>query len=342
VSLLDTLSGAADALGNAFAEAQQALFESVVQPLLFHAGLASFISDGYDATGWLLVGLLQIGVMLLLIAPLQRWLPDEAAPAGPAERAERRQAVAVDVLYTLIHRLGLFRVAMFFAVDPLFNALFGWLAVHGVDGWHLDQWIAPWWPGVSDTQLAGFLAYLLVFDLMNYLLHRAQHQFDWWWALHALHHSQRHVTMWSDSRNHLLDSLIVDALFVLVARIIGVAPGKFVALIALSQLVENLSHANLRLGFGWLGERLLVGPAFHRRHHAIGVGHESQGRGTLGGCNFAVLFPLWDVLAGTADFRHDSGPSGIRDQLPEEGGRDYGRGFWAQQRLGLLRLFGRA
>ncbi|MBQ0961231.1 sterol desaturase family protein [Ideonella sp. 4Y11] len=342
MSLIDSLNAAVDALTGAFGDAQQALFEGVVQPLLFHAGLGSFISDGFDATGWLLVGLLQITAMLLLIAPLQRWRPDEAPAATPQARAERRRAVRVDVLYTLIHRLGLFRVALFFAVDPLFNALFGWLAVHGVDGWHLDQWIAPWWPGVSDTQLAGFLVYLLVFDLLNYGLHRAQHQFNWWWALHAVHHSQRHVTMWSDSRNHLLDSLIVDAVFVLAARVIGVAPGQFVALIALSQLVENLAHANLRLSFGWLGERLLVGPAFHRRHHAAGLGHESHGKGTLGGCNFAVLFPLWDWLLGTADFRHDNGPCGIRDQWPDEGARDYGGGFWAQQRLGLLRLWGRA
>ncbi|MBN8487512.1 MAG: sterol desaturase family protein [Burkholderiales bacterium] len=342
MSLFDAAVGALDAAGNAFAEAQQALFEGLVQPLLFHAGLGSFIADGFDATGWLLVGLLQLAVMLLLIAPLQRWRPAQTPASSADERAQRRQAVHVDVLYTLIHRLGLFRVALFFAVDPLFNALFGWLAVQGVDGWHLDQWIAPWWPGATDTQLVGFLAYLLVFDLLNYVLHRAQHQFNWWWALHAVHHSQRHVTMWSDSRNHLLDSLIVDVVFVLVARVIGVAPGQFVALIALSQLVENLAHADVRLNLGWLGERLLVGPTFHRRHHAAGIGHESQGRGTLGGCNFAVLFPLWDLLGRTADFRHDNGPCGIRDQWPDEGARDYGRGFWAQQRLGLMRLFGRA
>jgi hypothetical protein len=30
----------------------------------------------------------------------------------------------------------------------------------------------------------------------------------------------------------------------------------------------------------------------------------------------------------------------VRDQLPEEGGRDYGRGFWRQQWLGLIRLVG--
>ena len=273
-------------------------------------------------------------MLLAVIGPLQRW--------RPLQPMLDRAAVRTDILYTLLHRLGLFRVAMFFAVDPLWNALWGWLAVHGVTGWQLDTLIAPLWPGVSDTALAAFVVYLVVFDFANYLVHRGQHQFDWWWALHAVHHSQRQMTMWTDNRNHLLDSVIVDLVMVQIGHAIGVAPGQFVAVVALSQLIENLSHANLRLGFGWLGERLLVSPHYHRIHHSLGIGHESHGKGTLGGHNFSVLLPVWDLLFGTARFEGDDIATGIRDQLPEEGGRDYGRGFWAQQRLGLLRLVGRA
>ncbi len=112
------------------------------------------------------------------------------------------------------------------------------------------------------------------------------------------------------------------------------------AVVAITQLLESLSHTNTRLSFGWLGERLLVSPRFHRQHHAIGIGHESHGPGTLGGCNFAVLFPVWDLLFGTARFDGRYEPTGIRDQLPEQGARNYGEGFWAQQWLGLRRLLG--
>ena len=38
-----------------FHDAQQALFEGAVQPLLFAAGLGNLLEDGYRATGWLLV-----------------------------------------------------------------------------------------------------------------------------------------------------------------------------------------------------------------------------------------------------------------------------------------------
>jgi sterol desaturase/sphingolipid hydroxylase (fatty acid hydroxylase superfamily) len=116
-----------------------------------------------------------------------------------------------------------------------------------------------------------------------------------------------------------------------VALAIGVPGNQFVLLVLLMRFVESLSHANLRLGFGALGDRLLVSPRFHRIHHGIGVGHE----GTARGCNFATLFPVWDVLFGTANFGRDFPATGIRDQLD---GADYGRGFLAQQWKALSRL----
>ena len=45
-------------------------------------------------------------------------------------------------------------------------------------------------------------------------------------------------------------------------------------------------RVNERLSFGPVFGRLLVSPAYHRLHHAIGYGHESAGAGSLGGHNF--------------------------------------------------------
>ncbi len=325
---------ALDGLSRGFGSAQQSLFENIVQPLMFRFGFANLLEDGFAATGWLLVGLIQLLVMVVVFGSLQRLRPVEAVTD--------RQAIRVDILYTLIHRLGLFRLVLFFSIDPLWDIVFGQMSLAGWGGVHLDSSLAPWLPGVTDTAWFAFLAYLVVFDFVDYWLHRAQHQFGWWWALHSLHHSQRQMTMWSDNRNHLLDDLLRDIVFVVLARMIGVAPGQFVAIVALTQLVESLSHANLRLSFGTIGERLLVSPRFHRLHHSIGLGHESNGRGSLGGHNFAVLFPIWDVVFRTANFEPRYDPTGIRDQLPEAGGRDYGKGFWSQQWRGLLRLAGAA
>jgi len=311
-----------------FSVVQQWLFETVVQPLAFGLGAGNLLEVAYNGTGWLVMGLLQIVVLLAVIGPLQRrW---------PAEPLAGRRAICVDVLYTLIHRLGLFKLVMFFTAENWLESGIGQLRTQGLPTFHLDQL----WPGVTDGALASFVIYLVLFDFVNYWYHRAQHQFNWWWALHSLHHSQRQMTMWSDNRNHLLDDVLRDLLFVVIAILIGVGPGQFVALVALGQLSESFQHANLRLWFGRVGERLWVSPRFHRLHHSIGIGHESHGPSTLGGYNFGVLLPWWDTLFGTANFEQRYDATGVRDQVERQ--RNYGDGFWSQQWLGVKRLFGRA
>jgi sterol desaturase/sphingolipid hydroxylase (fatty acid hydroxylase superfamily) len=312
---------------DAFANVQTLLFENVIQPIAFEVGVGNLLDVAFEGTGWLLVGLIQIAVMVCLIAPLERWRPLERHPDA--------SAVRVDVIYTLIQRLGLFKLFMFFTFENAIETGFGALRVAGFPTLNIDAI----WPGVTDQAAVSFVLYLLVLDGVHYFIHRGQHHFNQWWALHALHHSQRHMTMWTDNRNHLLDDVITAMLLSLIAKLIGVGPGQFVALVAVSQLCENFQHANFKCSFGWLGDRLLISPRFHRLHHGIGIGHESAGRQTLGGHNFGVLFPWWDMLFNTADFSNRYEATGIRDQVEE--GRDYGQGFWAQQRLGLARLFER-
>jgi sterol desaturase/sphingolipid hydroxylase (fatty acid hydroxylase superfamily) len=342
-----------DYLVNLFAQAQQWLFESAVQPLMFTLGMGSVLEEGFEGTGWLLVGLLQIVVIVCVLVPWQR--------ARPVEAVTDKATIRTDIIYTLLHRLGLFRVLLFLSVDPLFDMVFGALRQQGVSGLHLDEAL-----GISGHPLLSFVAYLVVLDFIAYWIHRGQHQFNWWWQLHSLHHAQRQMTVWSDNRNHLLDDLLVDSLLVLAAQAIGVAPGQFVAFVAFTQLSESFQHANIRLWFGTVGERLWVSPRFHRLHHAIGIGHESKSKvsaagppqgtkaplggsaahevasvgATLGGHNFGVLLPWWDSLFGTANYEKRFDATGVRDQV--EQGRDYGRGFWSQQWLGLKRLAGRA
>ena len=317
-----------DFISDIFSDAQQWLFQTLIQPIAFALGQGGFVLEAFNGTAWLLVGLLQIAVILLIFGPLQRWRPVEPVTDRPAIRA--------DVIYTLIHRLGLFQLFMFFTFEPMFDDLFGELRVLGLGTFHLDQI----WPGVTDLAFVSFVIYLVAFDFVNYWIHRAQHQFNWWWKLHALHHSQRQMTMWTDNRNHLLDSILVDFLIVVAAHLIGVPPSQFIAIVAFTQLSESFQHSNLKLWFGHIGERLWISPRFHRLHHSIGIGHETSGKNTLGGHNFGVLLPWWDMLFGTANFELRYDATGVRDQV--EQGRDYGSGFWSQQWLGFKRLVGKA
>ena len=313
-----------------FSRAQQWLFETWVQPAMFYLGLGNLLEDGFTATMWLMLGVLQILLLIVVIGPLQRW--------RPVDPITDRATIRTDVIYTLIHRLGLFRLVLFFSVQPVLDDALGALRGAGFGTLHLDAM----WPGVSDVPWVSLLLYLVVLDFVDYWVHRGQHHFEWWWKLHSLHHAQRQMTMFSDNRNHLLDDLLRDVLIVVTAQLVGVAPSQFVAIVVITQLSESLQHANVRLWFGGVGERLWVSPRFHRLHHSIGLGHESpRGQGTLGGANFGVLLPWWDMLFKTVNFELRYDPTGVRDQVepgPDGKLRDYGRGFWSQQWLGCKRL----
>lgn len=298
---------------------QTLVYVNVLQPLLFYAGFMDVDEDTFDALYWVIVGVLEIAAMYAILRPLEALMP--------VEKWRGRKGVGVDALYTWITRLGIFNLLFFFALQPVFDRAQGWLRLHGVMSVDIDNL----WPGVTTVPLVTFAIYLVVLDFFGYWYHRLSHRFGPWWELHAVHHSQRKMSFWCDNRNHLLDVLGQSCMFAAIALVIGVPPAQFVVLVAITDFVQNVQHANIRVHFGWLGERLLVSPRFHRRHHAIGYGHE----GTTYGCNFGVLFPWWDMMFGSASFNREIEPTGIRDQL--EGVR-YGEGFWAQHGLAFQRI----
>jgi sterol desaturase/sphingolipid hydroxylase (fatty acid hydroxylase superfamily) len=311
-----------------FAQVQDVLFEAVVQPLMMALDLGEYVEEAFTGTEWFLVGVCELTVLFLLLRPLEALIP--------VHRIEGSRARWNDFTYTVLNRLGILTVVVFFLLDPLVNMVMEELHLYSVQPFNLDDL----WPGVTDRPLVTFLLYLVVLDFFDYWYHRAQHNVRWMWALHSLHHSQRDMNLWSDDRNHILDVFLHDVLMGLVALAIGVAPSQYVLLVVASRMLQSLQHANVRIHFGRIGEYLLVSPRFHRLHHAIGAGHESRGPGSLGGCNFAVLFTGWDVLFRSARFGGGFAMTGVRDQLPppQGKGRDYGASFWSQQWLGLLRL----
>lgn len=312
-----------DAWLDFYANCSDALLESVVQPTLFALHMGGWVEDAYAMCDGLVLGVVQLLFMVLFFTPLEHW--------WPVEKSQDRSQVRIDVIYTLIHRLGLFRLFFFLVFNGPIDYLWGHLRVLGVPTLQLDDWV----PGANEHPVLGFLFYLVVFDFVGYWLHRAQHQWNWWWSLHAVHHSQRSMTYWSDSRNHLLDDAIMGLVGVILGQCFGVPPSQFVVLIALTQIAQSFQHANIKFTPGpWL-ERVWVSPRFHRYHHSIGGGHEFE-HGVLGGHNFGVLLPWWDIIFRTAKFDDRFESTGIRDQVEQN--VEYGRGFWSQQLLGLKRL----
>jgi sterol desaturase/sphingolipid hydroxylase (fatty acid hydroxylase superfamily) len=93
------------------------------------------------------------------------------------------------------------------------------------------------------------------------------------------------------------------------------------------RFLESLSHANARVSFGRLGERLLISPRFHRAHHGLlAAGQRS--------CNYGAVLPWWDMLFGSADFRPNYAATG--DPTGEEA---LASGSYLRQQWAGLRRF---
>lgn len=289
-------------ISEGYARIQEFIFSWLVSPILYRFDLMAWAEDAYDGIDWFLFGCVQI---LLIFLVLRTW--ERLAPAESQEQFAKSSKA--DVVYTLFHRLGIFHGLMFIVLSGFFFQIDA--VLHDFRFGRLN--VESWYPPITAIPLVSFLIYFVMLDFVEYLYHRASHTFNWWWQLHALHHSQTVMTAWSDDRNHVLDDIMHAVVFAFFALLFGVSPSQFILLVVLSQLIQSWQHANIKVNLGPL-QYLLVSPMFHRMHHAIGYGYEAKGRpGILGGCNFGVLFPWWDMLFGTAIFSQQAYPTGVKD-----------------------------
>jgi sterol desaturase/sphingolipid hydroxylase (fatty acid hydroxylase superfamily) len=257
--------------------------EHLLIPAMYQFGLMNWEDVSYGWALFAVYGAVQVAVTFAVCLPLERW--------RPVERWPNQNAVWVDALYTMLSRIGVLPLVTYVLFYRTQVSVNGWMADHG--------WVPPTleglFPSLLGQQALTFVLYAIILDFADYWRHWLAHQFRWWWALHSLHHAQRQMTFWSDDRNHVLDDVIAFVWFGAIALLIGVPPLQFPLLVLMLRFLESLSHANVRLSFGWLGDRLLISPRFHRAHHGIlATGQQS--------CNYGAVLPWWDMLFRTADF----------------------------------------
>ena len=132
---------------------------------------------------------------------------------------------------------------------------------------------------------------IVAMDGANWLAHYADHRVDALWRFHALHHSQEELSVLTSFRAHPL--MHTTGFLLATIPVVALMPARPIApvLITIYVCIGTLQHANLRWTFGPVG-RVIVSPAYHRRHHAT----DNQG------VNLGVVLTIWDILVGRARF----------------------------------------
>jgi sterol desaturase/sphingolipid hydroxylase (fatty acid hydroxylase superfamily) len=234
----------------------------------------------------------------VLLAPSLFALVATLLAAERCRPAERRPLAARGHLHD-----GAFFVVHILAVVPfmtLLSVAFARLLHDGL------PWAALSWTSRMPTWLLAVATFVLM-DGANWAAHWADHRIAALWRVHALHHSQEELSVLTSFRAHPLSHLPGFMLAAIPPFVLfgprGVAP----ALISLYVCLGTVPHANLTWSYGPVG-RIMVSPAYHRRHHA--VDNEA-------GMNLGIVLTVWDTLAKRASFPEKGRqppPTGLADR----------------------------
>lgn len=134
-----------------------------------------------------------------------------------------------------------------------------------------------------------FIITLLMLDFANYWGHRLLHT-KYFWGIHALHHSDTHMTWTTSYRIHVLEFLVMKVLFVVIIGWMFLP----IEVIGFAAIIRSWHAKFIHCQLGWtFGKfaKVISSPNFHRWHHSIEA--EAYGK------NLCIMFPFWDVLFGT-------------------------------------------
>lgn len=167
-------------------------------------------------------------------------------------------------------------------VGAMIVSVFG--SISGAGAIHLSNRSA-WW-------FSSLAIYLIARDLLEFVWHRLQHSVPLLWSMHSFHHSEESMNAMTAHRQYWFENFL-KAVFIYptIGILFRVPPGVLAAGLLIDAIHPVFAHMNLKISLGRFSY-VIAGPQYHRIHHSIEPRHLEK--------NFAQLFPMWDILSGTA------------------------------------------
>lgn len=189
-------------------------------------------------------------------------------------------------------------------VVAVWVAVTRWIYDHTL--WFLTIDSIQQWP-----QWALIVLGYMVIDFNGWFTHWVRHKVPWFWYFHTVHHSQRQMNMFTDTRYHALEYVIAHTITFVPLFALGITSPNIIIIGLVKKWYRRFYHANIRMNLGPL-RYILVTPQSHRIHHSKLREHRDM--------NFGVTFSIWDQLFGTQYCGWDEYPdTGVEDShFPHE------------------------
>jgi alkylglycerol monooxygenase len=142
-----------------------------------------------------------------------------------------------------------------------------------------------------------FIIAFFALDLAGYLTHRIDHEYNFFWNSHIIHHSSEDFNLACALRQNISIFIRMFTIFLLPAALLGV-PGSVIAVVAPLHLFAQFWYHTQHIGRMGFLEKVIVTPSHHRVHHAINKEYLDK--------NYGQIFIFWDKWFGT-----------FQEELPE-------------------------
>ena len=160
-------------------------------------------------------------------------------------------------------------------------------------GWMVDHFAII---HIKSSWVVYIVAFLAL-DLTGYLTHRIDHEYNFFWNAHIIHHSSEEYNLACALRQSISTIFRVFTIFLLPAALLGV-PGNVIAVVAPLHLFAQFWYHTQHIGKMGFLEKIIVTPSHHRVHHAINKEYIDK--------NYGQIFIFWDKWFGT-----------FQEELPE-------------------------
>lgn len=237
-------------------------------------------------------------------------------------RTSRRDLMS-DFAMMLFIKFGL--IGIFLGAGELLSLFTGGSGTDRPTAWSFE----PLSSALPLPPLLSLLLYMIIRDFGQWLKHVTLHKVPCLWSLHKVHHANVSLSIFSNYRIHIFEVFIGSLVTFGTLAITGYPPEYAFIAISLEEMISMFNHANLRLHYGPVLSRVVTSPQNHRIHHSREASHLDE---TGDAHNFAILFPIWDILFGSYfwDIEDHSRATGVIGE--EELERS---GFFRRQWLGL-------
>lgn len=143
---------------------------------------------------------------------------------------------------------------------------------------------------IKINSILDLIISLLIIDLFMYWWHRFNHESNFLYKFHNLHHLEKYLNSTSSIKFHFMEIIFSSFVRLFFLLPLGIDKKHIDHYEKILSLVIVFNHSNIKISeeINFLANKFIVSPKMHRIHHSDNIIESNS--------NYASILPIWDIL----------------------------------------------